>query len=241
MQSISYSYLCQCLEMFHVKPSQSDYDQLNTYYQMMIEKNKVMNLTGITDPDEVVLKHFADSLAIACITDLNKNMSLIDVGTGAGFPGLPIKICFPEVKVTLLDSLQKRLNFLNEVIDALNLNDIQCVHSRAEDGGRNPKLREQFDIAVSRAVAPLQVLVEYCLPYVKVGGSFIAYKTADAEEEVNKARKAIDKLGGGPVSIHRFSLYDSDIQRTLIKIDKIKSTSNFYPRKAGMPSKKPLQ
>ena len=241
MQSISYSYLCQCLEMFHVKPSKEDYNQLNTYYQMMVEKNKVMNLTGITDPDEVVLKHFADSLALAGMTDLNKNVSLIDVGTGAGFPGLPIKICFPEVKVTLLDSLQKRLNFLNEVIDTLNLSDIQCVHSRAEDGGRNPELREQFDFAVSRAVAPLQVLAEYCLPYVKVGGSFIAYKTADAEEEVNKARKAIDKLGGGKVSIHSFTLFNSDIQRTLIKIDKIKQTSNFYPRKAGMPSKKPLQ
>lgn len=241
MESISYQYLCDCLEMFHVKPSMEVYEKLNIYYQMIVEKNKVMNLTAITDPVGVTLKHFADSLAIASIMDMSQNMSLIDVGTGAGFPGIPIKICFPNIRITLLDSLQKRLNFLDEVIERLGLEGINCIHSRAEDGGRNPDLREKYDIAVSRAVAPLQILSEYCLPYVKVGGAFIAYKSGETEKEVIEAKNGIRKLGGGNISCQKFTLYDSDIHRSLIKIDKLEATSNFYPRKAGMPSKKPLQ
>ncbi|MDD5866946.1 MAG: 16S rRNA (guanine(527)-N(7))-methyltransferase RsmG [Lachnospiraceae bacterium] len=217
------------------------YEKLNIYYQMIVEKNKVMNLTAITDPVGVTLKHFADSLAIASIMDMSQDMSLIDVGTGAGFPGIPIKICFPNIRITLLDSLQKRLNFLDEVIERLGLEEINCIHSRAEDGGRNPDLREKYDIAVSRAVAPLQILSEYCLPYVKVGGAFIAYKSGDTEKEVIEAKNGIRKLGGGNISCQKFTLYDSDIHRSLIKIDKLEATSNFYPRKAGMPSKKPLQ
>lgn len=241
MESISYQYLCDCLEMFHVKPSMEVYEKLNIYYQMIVEKNKVMNLTAITDPVGVTLKHFADSIAIASIMDMSQNMSLIDVGTGAGFPGIPIKICFPNIRITLLDSLQKRLNFLDEVIERLELEEINCIHSRAEDGGRNPDLREKYDIAVSRAVAPLQVLSEYCLPYIKVGGAFIAYKSGETEQEIIEAKNGIRKLGGGNISCQKFTLFDSDIHRSLIKIDKLEATSNFYPRKAGMPSKKPLQ
>lgn len=217
-------------------------EQFYQFYKMLIEKNKVMNLTAITDYKEVVQKHFIDS----CIyfnkyieaKDINKK--LIDVGTGAGFPGIPLKILCPDLKVVLLDSLNKRLVFLQEVIETLELKDISTVHYRAEDGARDDKLREQFDYAVSRAVANMSTLSEYCLPYVRKKGCFVAYKAGNTEEEVRNARKAIRVLGGEIEKVLTGTLPDSDISRSLIIIRKERNTSLKYPRKAGVPSKQPL-
>ena len=200
-----------------------------------------MNLTGITDFEEVVCKHFVDSLSIVKVKNMNDVDNLIDVGTGAGFPGLPLKIVFPHLKVTLLDSLNKRLNFLNQVIEKLGLENITTVHYRAEDGARKAELREQFDCVVSRAVANMSTLCEYCLPYAKVGGCFVAYKSGNAEEEIDKAKKAVHLLGGVKENAIYFDLPDSDIGRSLVIVKKKEPTSKKYPRKAGLPSKEPLQ
>ena len=166
--------------------------------------------------------------------------SLIDVGTGAGFPGIPLKILFPNLNVTLLDSLNKRLLFLEDVIDELELDNIKTVHSRAEEAGRMKNLRENYDLCVSRAVANLSTLSEYCLPLVKVGGIFISYKAGEVEDEINSAKHAIKKLGGKIKSVEEFSLPDSDISRSFVIIEKVNETSNLYPRKPGTPNKKPL-
>lgn len=215
-------------------------NQFINYYDMLIEKNKVMNLTAITEFDDVLIKHFVDSLAIIKAFDMKKNIKLLDLGTGAGFPGIPIKIVFPDVEVVLMDSLNKRLNFLNEVIDSLNLKDIITVHGRAEEMGKDPEYRESFDICVSRAVARLVSLSEYCLPFVRVGGSFIAYKSGDIKEELQEAQKAITILGGKNNTNIEFELPNTDIKRTLVIINKDKSTPNKYPRQAGKPNKEPL-
>lgn len=216
-------------------------EQFNQYYETLVEWNEFMNLTGITEYDEVLLKHFVDSLVL----DPNKlitsdKIKLIDVGTGAGFPGLPIKIAFPNVDVVLLDSLNKRIKFLDEVINKLGLENIKTIHSRAEDGGRNKELREQFDIAISRAVANLSSLAEYNLPYVKLGGYFVAMKSGEIDEEAENAKKAIKLLGGQLEKITKFSLPNTDIDRSLVLIKKVKETSKKYPRKAGLPTKEPL-
>lgn len=215
--------------------------QYVTYYKHLVEKNKVMNLTGITDFQEVILKHFIDSLTITKIIDMNRVQTLIDVGTGAGFPGIPIKIAFPQIDVVLLDSLNKRLNFLNEVIEMTNLQSIKTVHGRSEDAARDKNLREKFDISVSRAVANMSVLSEYCIPFVKTGGSFIAYKAGGAEEEITEADNAIKTLGGNVKEVCRFKLPESDIERTLVNVQKIKNTPDKYPRKAGIPVKEPIK
>lgn len=209
------------------------------YYELLIEKNKVMNLTAITDFDDVVLKHFADSLSICRIMALS-NQRVIDVGTGAGFPGIPLKILYPDLKITLLDSLQKRLNFLDEVIDELKLKDIFTLHARAEEAGRNPEYREKYDLCVSRAVANLSTLVEYCLPFVSVGGYFVSYKSMKAHEELTSADKAISILGGSLSKVDTFSFENTDIDRSLIMIKKVSSTSLKYPRSGGKPSSNPL-
>ncbi|MBQ6292736.1 MAG: 16S rRNA (guanine(527)-N(7))-methyltransferase RsmG [Lachnospiraceae bacterium] len=216
------------------------------YAELLEQKNAVMNLTAITDFKDVVHKHFLDSCAPARLpwfAPEGREISLIDVGSGAGFPGIPLKILYPELKVTLLDSLQKRVNFLNEVIEALGLEGTEAIHARAEDGARREDLRERFDIAVSRAVAQLPVLAEYCLPYVKVGGSFLAYKGSGAEEEAEAAKGAVRRLGGGKTELTVFTLPGADketLGRSLVRVIKTAPTPKKYPRKAGTAAKSPL-
>ena len=206
-----------------------------------MEWNKVMNLTGITEYQEVVEKHFLDSLSIVKVMDMDQAERVIDIGTGAGFPGIPLKIAFPKLDIVLLDSLNKRIRFLDHVIEELGLEGIRTIHGRAEDYARDGKYRERFDLCVSRAVANLSSLSEYCLPYVKVGGRFVSYKSGDIEEEVNDASKAIALLGGKKERIEKFQLPDTDIQRSFVVIGKTKNTQKRYPRKAGMPTKEPLK
>ena len=208
---------------------------------MLIEKNKVMNLTAITELDEVVVKHFLDSVLSAKVINMNEYDSLIDVGTGAGFPGIPLKIMFPHLKVVLLDSLNKRLNFLNEVIDELELENIYTIHGRAEDIGRNVEYREHFDLCVSRAVANLSTLSEYCIPFIKKNGMFVSYKSEHSDEETVNAENAIKKLGGKITNTQIVELPNSDMNRSFVCISKENNTPKAYPRKAGVPSKKPLK
>ena len=231
------------LEELNITLTDEQIEQFLQYYEMLVEKNKVMNLTGITEYEEVIQKHFLDSLSlIRVIPDIaSQKLTVIDLGTGAGFPGIPLKIAFPELEITLMDSLNKRILFLQEVIDALGLKKVSAVHGRAEEMAANAAHRQQYDLCVSRAVSNLAVLTEYCLPFVKKGGLFVSYKSADSDAEIQEGKKAISILGGKLTSVDKFQLPDSDLRRALVCIKKVKDTPKKYPRKAGTPAKLPLK
>ena len=226
------------LEELHIQLTEEQVQQFIKYYEMLVEKNKVMNLTAITEFDEVIEKHFLDSLSLIKVYDLKRDISVLDMGTGAGFPGIPLKIAFPELKVTLADSLNKRILFLQEVIDELHLEKIEAVHARAEELGKNKAYREMYDLVVSRAVANLSSLEEYCVPFVNIGGNFISYKSGEIEEEVANAKNATFLLGGKVKDVYKFDLYEQ--KRSFVIIEKVKGTPKTYPRKAGTPTKTPL-
>lgn len=229
----------------NIEITDSQIDQFNRYYEMFVEKNKVMNLTAITEINDVIVKHFVDSIAVIPYLkdmgiELNNDLRIIDIGTGAGFPGLPLKIMIPDAEFTLLDSLNKRVGFLNEVISELNLKQINAVHGRAEDLAADKMYREKYNLCISRAVANLSTLSEYCLPFVKKDGFFISYKAGDSEEEINNSKNAIKLLGGKINKVEDFILPESDAQRVFVFIKKLENTDKKYPRKAGVPAKKPL-
>ena len=212
--------------------------QFNLYYELLTAKNKVMNLTAITEYNDVVKKHFIDSMMISRVLDMKKINSLCDVGTGAGFPGIPLKIVYPHLHLTLVDSVGKRVNFLSEVVEKLGLEDVEAIHSRTEDLAHNSKYREKYDLVTARAVASMNVLSEYCIPYAKIGGYFAAYKSGNIEEEIENAKNAVKTLGGKIEKTDMFELYE--MGRSIVLIRKVKSTPKIYPRKAGTPSKNPL-
>ena len=228
------------MQALGVTLTESQVEQFLRYYELLVEWNQVMNLTAITEYDEVMKKHFVDSASLIKAFDVSRPLSVIDVGTGAGFPGLALKIAFPELQVTLLDSLNKRIAFLNAVIEDLGLTGVETIHGRAEDYAKQGKLRETFDLCVSRAVANLSTLSEYCLPYVKVGGYFIPYKSEKLTQEITDASRALQILGGKVEKQVAFELPDTDIYRNLVVIKKEKPTPGKYPRKAGLPSKEPI-
>lgn len=219
-------------------------EQLQTYYEMMVEKNKVMNLTAVTEKDEVITKHFLDSLGFAKVYLPKRKEGfsprIIDIGTGAGFPGIPLKIFFPEIQIVLLDSLQKRINFLQDVVSKLGLEGISCIHGRAEELSGKAEYREKFDYAVSRAVARLASLSELCVPFVKEGGQFLAYKSEGAAEEIDEAGEALSTLGCRKVEILTYSIPQSDLQRKMVVATKTHATPTKYPRGGGKPMKQPI-
>ena len=212
--------------------------QFNLYYELLTEKNKVMNLTAITEYNDVVKKHFIDSMMISRIVDMRKISTLCDVGTGAGFPGIPLKIVYPHIHLSLVDSVGKRVNFLSEVVEKIGLEDVETIHSRTEDLAHNQKYRGKYDLMTARAVASMNVLSEYCIPYAKIGGYFAAYKSGNIEEELNNAQNAVTTLGGKIEKTDVFDLYG--MGRSIVLIRKVKGTPKVYPRKAGTPSKNPL-
>ncbi len=231
---------CTQLEAWGISLRESQLCQFQTFYELLSEWNTRMNLTAITGFSDVCRKHYLDSLSIAKVADFSKITHLIDVGTGAGFPGIPLKIVFPQLHVLLLDSLAKRVRFLECAVEKLGLEHISCIHGRAEDVARDHRYRESFDVCVSRAVANLSSLSEYCLPFVKPEGFFYAYKSANIGEELQMAEAAIHALGGSTQIVSQFSIHDVG-ERAIIGIQKDRHTPKKYPRKAGLPSREPIQ
>ena len=225
---------------YGISLSDKQMEQYNRYFELLVEWNEKINLTAITEPKEVAIKHMIDSITAYDENLFTDGATVIDVGTGAGFPGLPLKIFCPEIKLTLMDSLNKRIKFLQTVVEELGLKDVECVHARAEEGARNKKYREYFDIAVSRAVARLPILCEYCLPFVKKGGHFIALKGMQYHDEAEEAAKAIKVMGGSKTEIRPVKLPELDDKRAVITITKTMPTPKAYPRKAGTPTKNPI-
>lgn len=241
MEKDRQNYIKEAFEKIQIDLSEKQVQQFERYYEMLVQKNEVMNLTAITEFEDVVRKHFVDSLMIRNLMEPGAGDCWLDLGTGAGFPGIPLKIVYPELKLMLLDSLNKRVKFLQEVIEELGLKEITAVHGRAEELARKTEYREQFDCCVSRAVANLASLSEYCLPFVKKGGCFVPYKSEKIQEEIKGAEKAVRILGGELEEQKEFLLPDSDIYRCLLCIRKVKETPKKYPRKAGTPTKEPIR
>ena len=233
-------YLKDAAEQFGVVLTEKMIRQFDLYFQLLVEWNEKINLTAITEPREVAIKHMIDSLSCWDDRYFPPGAAVIDVGTGAGFPGIPLKIFRPDIKLTLLDSLNKRIKFLQEVADKLELDQVQCVHLRAEEGARQPLLREKFDVAVSRAVARLSVLAEYCMPFVKVDGYFVALKGMKYQEEVSEGANAVKVLGGSSIRSVPVRLPYIEDKRAVLYIRKVRATPKAYPRKAGTPDKNPL-
>lgn len=225
---------------YDISLTEEQVKKFSLYAKLLKEWNEKINLTAITDDEGIVIKHFLDSLSLLPSIQ-GESPKIIDIGTGAGFPGIPLKIAGEKYKVTLLDSLDKRVKFLNEVCSSLSLKNISAIHGRAEDFGADKKYREQYDIAVARAVAALPVLLEYCLPFVKIGGVFIAMKGPDSKEEVNESKKALDVLGGEIEEVRNIILPSSDNERCIIIIRKCRQTNPNYPRKSGKPTKQPIK
>lgn len=230
----------EALESNRININEHQLQQFSDYFNLLTEWNEKINLTAITEKDEVYLKHFYDSLTASFYFSFNEDISICDIGAGAGFPSIPLKICFPHIKVTIVDSLKKRIDFLQTLISALGLEDVSAIHSRAEDIGQNKKYRERFDVVTARAVARMSVLSEYCLPLCKVGGNFLALKGSTGKEELEDAKKAIDILGGEAVENYTFELPIEHSERSLIVVKKARKTKKKYPRKAGTPAKSPI-
>ena len=233
-------YMSRCLDSIAVKYDEIQVQKLIDFYHLIIEKNKVMNLTAITDFQDAALKHFADSLSVLRFVDFKKEDKVLDIGTGAGFPGVPLKVFNPDTEFLLMDSVNKKLKFVDEAIENLGLKRISTIHGRAEDLAHDFHFREKFDYVVSRAVANFSTLIELCLPFVKLGGGFVAYKSGSAEEEVRHGKKSLKINGGRVEDIVSLNLNGEDMERKLIFIRKIDETPIHYPRKAGIPSKEPL-
>lgn len=227
-------------EKLGIQLTEKQKQQFHRYYQLLMEWNRHVNLTSVTEYADVMVKHFLDSLCMVKLMDMHTAGNVMDVGSGAGFPGIPLKIIFPDMQLTLLDSLNKRIQFLEALQDELGLEGVLAIHGRAEDMGRDRKYREKFDLCISRAVAKLPVLSEYCIPLVCVGGSFVAYKSGKVQAELESSQEAIRRLGGSLGEEKRFTVPESDMERTLIQIKKIRKTPGKYPRKSGMPGKMPL-
>lgn len=228
-------------EKIGITLSEKQISQFMTYYDLLVEWNSFMNLTAITEFNEVIDKHFIDSLAICEYVDFKNGDSLIDIGTGAGFPGIPLKIVFPELRITLLDSLNKRIKFLDTVIESLGLENVETIHGRAEDFAKQQSYREKYDFVISRAVANLATLSELCIPFAKEDKYFISYKAEKCNEELEDAKKAISILGGKVEKQIEYKLPDTDMNRNLLLIKKVKFTPKKYPRKAGTPAKEPIK
>lgn len=237
----SYDLMKQYAEKFNIIIDEEKIDKFRRYAALIKEWNEKINLTAITDEDGIIKKHFIDSISVLESNVIKRGMKIIDIGTGAGFPGIPLKIIMPESEILLVDSLNKRICFLNEVISLLGLHGIQAVHGRAEEMARKPVQREKFDIAVSRAVANMTVLAEYCIPFVKTGGYFIAMKGPSSESEIEESKTAINILGGKIKNVVETSMLQPDMNHRLVIVEKIKSTMGKYPRNAGQIEKKPLR